>query len=320
MGSRTKAAARPAYPAEAEAEADRRFPRSPPFPTLCSYGHVLSPEFQSMRRSGALKAVRGEVVRLQPGKAVVASPAPAPGCCGGQAAKRGGGADADAGPYAGLTEESELEVDMVICATGFGKDYSFLAPAVEAALQKQSDGLYLYRGMFPPAVPGLAFCGSEVASISNIMTHALHAEYIARVATGQLALPSAEAMWAEVEAVKKWKRSWMPHTPSRASLVLLHQVRRALHRAARPARRRNPSHPCATLALRRALGRRCSIGRRRSVRQVHYHDQLLVDMGLPWAAKGNPIATALMPYQPNDYDGVLGSGASKELSEVAVRR
>lgn len=28
----------------------------------------------------------------------------------------------------------------------------------------------------------------------------------------------------QVSAVKAWKRAWMPETPSRASLVLLHQV------------------------------------------------------------------------------------------------
>lgn len=31
-------------------------------------------------------------------------------------------------------------------------------------------------------------------------------------------------MEAEVEAVKAWKRSWMPDTGARASLVLLHQT------------------------------------------------------------------------------------------------
>lgn len=158
---------------------------------------------------------------------------------------------------------------------------SSVGTAAQAALKIEADGLYLYRGIFPPSVPALAFCGAEVATISNIAcaprtlrprcslplsparawrvpsgsgasssrarvlqwarlftsqerarvrpahrrTHALHAEYIARVACAELALPSEAAMWEEVEKVKAWKRSWMPFTPSRASLVLLHQVR-----------------------------------------------------------------------------------------------
>ena len=46
----------------------------------------------------------------------------------------------------------------------------------KAALDVQEDGLYLYRHIFPPGVADLAFCGSEVATISNIVTHGIHAE------------------------------------------------------------------------------------------------------------------------------------------------
>ena len=48
--------------------------------------------------------------------------------------------------------------------------------------------------------------------------------YIARVVGGELVLPPAEEQRAEIEATKAWKRQWMPRTPSRASLVLLHQT------------------------------------------------------------------------------------------------
>ncbi len=93
-----------------------------------------------------------------------------------------------------------------------------------AALDVQADGLYLYRHMLPPKVADLAFVGSEVATISNIATHAIQAEWLAAALKGRVTLPSQAEMAAEVEGVKAWKRSWMPETASRANLVLLHQI------------------------------------------------------------------------------------------------
>ena len=91
----------------------------------------------------------------------------------------------------------------------------------------------------PPRIPNLAFVGSEIATISNIVTYALQAEWLARVLMQQqqqqssvlppgglppVDLPSVEEMEQEVRQMKAWKRSWMPMTKSRASLVLLHQT------------------------------------------------------------------------------------------------
>lgn len=177
---------------------------------------MLSPEFQRLRGAGAVDTVRGEIARLEPGKAVISVHPPAPGlltrCLG------------RSNQYAELREEATVPCDILVSATGFTKTYDYLPDEVRGALRIESDGLYLYRAMFPPEVPGLAFCGSEVATISNIATHGIHAEYIARVVNKELSLPDAEAMWEEVEATKTWKRSWMLPTHQRAALVLLHQT------------------------------------------------------------------------------------------------
>jgi dimethylaniline monooxygenase (N-oxide forming) len=73
-------------------------------------------------------------------------------------------------------------------------------------------------------VPDIAFVGSEVATISNVATHGLQAEWVARLLTGGVALPSDSDMAAGIAAHQAWARSWMPDTPARASLALLHQV------------------------------------------------------------------------------------------------
>lgn len=195
------------------------------------YAQVLDTSLKAAVASGAVAARKGEIARLTE-KSVV------------------------------LTDGTELPCDLLVCATGFKKDYSYLPAATRDALGLENDGLYLYRNILPPGVRDLAFIGSEVATISNIATHGLQSEYLAYVLKGRVALPEPPAMAAAVEAHKSWARGFMPRTSCRGALVLLHQV--------------------------------------------HYHDGLLRDMGIPHRRKGaNVLAELFMPYQPADYNGVL---------------
>ena len=45
--------------------------------------------------------------------------------------------------------------------------------------------------------------------------------------------------------------------------------------------------------------------------QTHYHDQLLRDMGLNPHRKSNILSEYLMPYEPADYDGIMGGGTQR---------
>ena len=67
-------------------------------------------------------------------------------------------------------------------------------------------------------------CSRALPTISNVITHGLQAEWLARLLAGLHALPPREAMARAVSEHAAWARSWMPATPSRASLVLLHQT------------------------------------------------------------------------------------------------
>lgn len=205
--------------------------------------HVLSSEFKAARASGAVTAVRGAVACLTP---------------------RG----------VALADGTELEADVVVCGTGFKREYAFLSLDVRRALGLDApgdapaaapaapDGVWLYRSIMPLAVANLAFVGSEVATISNIGTYALQAEWLARLLTGRLVLPPRAAIDADVAAHKAWARSWMPATPARGANVLLHQT--------------------------------------------HYHDALLKDMNIPHRRKGaNVLAELFAPYTPQDYDGII---------------
>ena len=120
--------------------------------------------------------------------------------------------------------EKDFEgVDLVVCGTGFAKDYSMFDAETQRLLAVDDDGLWLYNNVIPPDVPGLAFVGSEVSTFNNILTQWLQAQWLSKVALDSL--PSVERMKEAIERDKHWKRSWMPKSASRASLVQLHMTK-----------------------------------------------------------------------------------------------
>merc|ERR1712061_700535 len=154
---------------------------------------ILSYEFRDMLRAGKVGAQKGAIARFTETGVV-------------------------------LTDGSEKEVDMVVFGTGFTKSYAYLEPDLRERLNRQSDGLYLYRNMFPTEVPDLCFIGSEVSTFNNILTQGLQALWLRRVLTGHAAMPSLEAMRKTVETEQAWKRSWMPKKGDRAAILQLHKM------------------------------------------------------------------------------------------------
>merc|ERR1712167_15265 len=93
---------------------------------------------------------------------------------------------------------------------------------VQAQLQLQRDGLYLYRSVLPVSVPGIAFLGSEVSTFNNVLTHGLQAAWLSKLLTGAMALPKPREMQKAVETEMNWKRTWVPSTSARAAIQQLH--------------------------------------------------------------------------------------------------
>merc|ERR1711948_35571 len=59
---------------------------------------------------------------------------------------------------------------------------------------------------------------------NNILTQGLQALWLRRVLTGEVALPSLEAMEKTIEMEQAWKRSWMPKKGDRAAILQLHKM------------------------------------------------------------------------------------------------
>lgn len=122
-----------------------------------------------------------------------------------------------------LKEGGHREVDVVILATGWETDYDFLDEAVRRALEFADDGLYLYRQILHPQIEGLAFVG-YASTIASVLTYNLQARWLADVLDGRHTLPTKDAMWADIEAQRQWKRRSMPFSRGRAARLLLHML------------------------------------------------------------------------------------------------
>ena len=119
-----------------------------------------------------------------------------------------------------LANGENLELDLVIFATGWKTDFTFIDAAVRERLEPRDDGFYLYRHILKPGIPGLYFVG-RAASISSILTYCLQARWLADLLTRKIELPAHETMVRNVEAMQEWKR-WMPFSSSRSARLIAH--------------------------------------------------------------------------------------------------
>jgi len=161
---------------------------------LFTGGQILSYEFRDMLRAGQVAACKGGIASFTETGVV-------------------------------LTDGSTKEADVVIFGTGFTKSYAYLEQRERELLGRQSDGLHLYRNVFPLHVPNLCFIGAEVSTFNNILTQGLQALWLSQVLSGRIQLPPADAMAKDVDAAKSWKESWMPKKADRAAILQLHKMK-----------------------------------------------------------------------------------------------
>ena len=96
-----------------------------------------------------------------------------------------------------FADGSRTDADAVILATGYAPDFPFLP----AGVPERHDGvLALYRLVFPPGVPGLAFVGMTRVSGAVFPLAELQGRWVAAVFSGRAPLPPADVMRAEIEA------------------------------------------------------------------------------------------------------------------------
>ena len=120
-----------------------------------------------------------------------------------------------------LSNGESFDVDVVILATGWQTDFSFIAADVWSELDPEDDGFYLYRHIVNPKVPGLYFVG-RASTVSSITTYSLQARWLANVLTQRIQLPVDDAVRQDIDEMRKWKQSWMPFSPARSARLIAH--------------------------------------------------------------------------------------------------
>ena len=120
-----------------------------------------------------------------------------------------------------LENGEQLDCDVVIFGTGYQSNYSFLPEAFKKS--QEEDGVYLYRHIIHPELTNMAFIG-RAATFSNSLTSHLASVWLANLLKGKFHLPDRVQMLSEIEAIKQWKRSFMPAISSRATVIKLHMV------------------------------------------------------------------------------------------------
>ncbi|CAG7857048.1 dimethylaniline monooxygenase (N-oxide forming) [biofilm metagenome] len=114
-----------------------------------------------------------------------------------------------------------IDCDTVIFGTGYQSNYAFLPEAFKKS--NEADGVYLYRHILHPDLPNMAFIG-RAATFSNGLTAHLASVWLVNLLKGKFQLPSREQMLVEIQAIKDWKRGFMPAISSRATVIKLHMV------------------------------------------------------------------------------------------------
>ena len=121
-----------------------------------------------------------------------------------------------------LSNGKSVKADLVICATGWKHDYSFLAADLLDRIY-DDDGMHLYRHMVHPQLPDMAFVGG-VQGINSATLFAIQATWVAACFSGRLALPGAQQQLDEIESLKAWNRKFVTSRPNRSQILNLHQL------------------------------------------------------------------------------------------------
>jgi len=95
-----------------------------------------------------------------------------------------------------FADGTRIDADAIVLATGYAHAFPFLPGGIPATFDGK---LALYRLVFPPGVPKLAFVGMTRVSGPVFPVVELQARWVAAVFAGRASLPSADAMRAEIE-------------------------------------------------------------------------------------------------------------------------
>jgi dimethylaniline monooxygenase (N-oxide forming) len=105
------------------------------------------------------------------------------------------------GPEVIFADGSRLRPDTIILCTGYELDFPFLPAGLRPWMDEESG---LYRLVFPPGHPTLAFIGACRAQGPILPIVEMQARWATQVLAGTVRLPAPAVMWAEIN--ERWRR------------------------------------------------------------------------------------------------------------------
>jgi dimethylaniline monooxygenase (N-oxide forming) len=122
--------------------------------------------------------------------------------------------------HARLSTGDIVPVDVIVMGTGWKLDYSFLdQETVLSKLDFTYDGLWLYRNILPPNIPGIAFIGSNAHTFMNIFTSYVQAHWLVGLLSGQRPSVSPMDMMDCIHREKEFKRRLYPKGALRGASI-----------------------------------------------------------------------------------------------------
>jgi dimethylaniline monooxygenase (N-oxide forming) len=110
-----------------------------------------------------------------------------------------------------LESGEQIRADVVVLATGWRQNLSFLAPDLRQAIWR--DGrFHLYRHILPPGEPGLGLIG-YASSTACPFTSEVAAHWLSQCFRGELALPAPSQMTRSIAEVLEWSARAFPGRP-----------------------------------------------------------------------------------------------------------
>ena len=106
-----------------------------------------------------------------------------------------------AGSEIRFTDGTSVTADVLLSATGYDPDFSFLPHELVASADA---GGRLYRRIVHPDVPGLFFAGLVQPVGPTIPLVEVQGRWIARVLAGDIPLPGRDEMGQEIDAHRRW--------------------------------------------------------------------------------------------------------------------
>ncbi|MEM7372475.1 MAG: NAD(P)/FAD-dependent oxidoreductase [Bacteroidota bacterium] len=118
-----------------------------------------------------------------------------------------------------LSNGKTIEADTVILSLGSNSPiFPFMPATYREILEKEEDGVQLYRHMIHPDIPNFAFAGYNHGFL-HIPAVEVGTVWLLALLDGELSLPPVEEMRETIHYVREWKRQHIQFEPSRSCAI-----------------------------------------------------------------------------------------------------